>query len=81
MLWHTHGDDADEPESVGVYSSRDRALEATARLCGLPGFRDAPEVRFDESDRAGFIVIGYQLDMDHWAYGHVSGDGISVEFE
>jgi hypothetical protein len=80
VLWHSHGADADDHELIGVYSSRERAVAATARLGDAPGFRDAPAVRFDnDHDEPGFLVVAYELDEDHWVNGHVSSDGFRLE--
>lgn len=54
---------------IGVYSSRDAALEAAARFGGLPGFRDHPDV-VDDTDQPGFFVSRYVIDEDHWTEGY-----------
>ena len=55
------GDELGDYMLIGVYSSRDAALAAVARLCGQPGFRDHPEV-IDDTEEAGFFVSRYTID-------------------
>ena len=65
-----HVSDEDTPDEdvkmVGVYSSRDAAENAVARVRLLPGFREYP---------GGFKVDAYELDADHWREGF----GIAAE--
>ena len=46
---------------IGVYSSRENAQAAIARLSRAPGFSEAP---------AGFHIDEYQVDKDHWVEGY-----------
>jgi hypothetical protein len=63
---HARGDGVEDVKFIGVYSSRERADAAVARLGRLPGFSDAPE---------GFHVDEYRVDQDHWVEGYVvAGD-------
>lgn len=73
VLWHVPpgGDERGEYMLIGVYSSRDAALAAVARLADQPGFRDNPDVT-DDVDDAGFNIVPYALDQDHWAEGYIS---------
>lgn len=50
----------DDVKMIGVYSTRQRALEAIQRLSLKPGFRDFPD---------GFYIDEYPLDEDHWEDG------------
>jgi len=49
-----------------VYSAREKAEAAVARLGPLPGFVDAQE---------GFHIDEYRIDQDHWAEGYVTAVG------
>jgi hypothetical protein len=70
IMWHVPpGGDADQSMLIGVYSSREAALAAVARLSDKPGFRDHPTVTDDE-DGPGFFIESYALDEDHWAEGY-----------
>jgi hypothetical protein len=63
VLQHVHPteDDAEDVKFVGVYSSRENAQAAIARLSQTPGFSEAP---------AGFHIDEYQLDKDQWVEGY-----------
>ncbi|MFI5930668.1 hypothetical protein [Actinoplanes sp. NPDC051494] len=50
----------DDPKMLGVYSSRERALERAGHARTLPGFRDEPDC---------FTVEAYQVDENHWTGG------------
>jgi hypothetical protein len=60
---HTQEDGAEDVKFIGVYSSRERADAAVARLGRLPGFADTPD---------GFHIDEYRVDQDHWAEGYVA---------
>jgi hypothetical protein len=62
VLQHVHSpdDDAEDVKFIGVYSSRESAEAAIARLNLTPGFSDSP---------AGFHIDEYQVDKDHWSEG------------
>jgi hypothetical protein len=68
LVWHVteHPDGADDVLLIGVYSSREKAQEAVARLGRQPGFVDAPE---------GFHISEYRVDQDHWVEGFVTVGG------
>jgi homoserine kinase type II len=63
VLQHVHPleDDEEDVKFIGVYSSRENAQAAIARLSQAPGFSDA---------LAGFHIDEYQLDRDHWVEGY-----------
>ena len=65
VLQHVHetADGVEDVKLIGVYSSREKAQEAVARLGGVPGFSDAPD---------GFHIDQYHLDQDHWVEGYVT---------
>jgi hypothetical protein len=58
LLWHSHAfpDGETDDKLLGVYFSRERAMNRQREAANLPGFRDALE---------GFTVSQYQLDDDH----------------
>ncbi len=74
VLQHMHSvADDEEVKLVGVYSSRENAESAVARLRDLPGFRDHPQiVDYGSEGGDGFVIDEYTLDSDHWAEGFVS---------
>ena len=53
-------DDNEDVKLIGIYSSRQAAEAAIARLRSQPGFADYP----DE-----FSIDPYDLDVDHWTEG------------
>ena len=64
---HSRNDGAEDVKFIGVYSSREKADAAVARLSRLPGFADAPD---------GFHVDEYRVDQDQWAEGYVVAAGV-----
>lgn len=68
VVQHVHalGDDREDVKLIGVYSSRQQAEAAVARLRASPGFREMPD---------GFSIDPYEVDRDHWAEGFVSLSG------
>jgi hypothetical protein len=63
---HTREDCAEDVKFIGVYSSREKAQAAVARLDRRPGFVDAPD---------GFHIDEYRVDQDHWVEGYVEVAG------
>ena len=65
LLEHLHEfeDGGESVKTIGIYSSREAALQAVERLKLQPGFRDAP---------GGFSIDCYTVDMDHWEEGYLS---------
>ena len=63
VLQHVHSmqDGTEDVKFIGVYSSRDNAQAAIARLGQAPGFADA---------LAGFHIDEYQVDKDQWVEGY-----------
>jgi hypothetical protein len=53
-------DGEENVKMIGVYSDREKAEAAVARMVTQPGFRDWP----DE-----FYIDEYPLDRDHWTEG------------
>ncbi len=69
VLQHVHSleNGAEDVKFIGVYSSRENALSAIAKLSQAPGCSDAPN---------GFHIDEYQLDKDHWVEGYSDGFGV-----
>jgi homoserine kinase type II len=65
VVQHVHvlDDESEEVKMIGVYSSRQKADEAVARLKSQPGFCHTPQ---------GFAVSKYVIDRDHWPEGYVT---------
>jgi hypothetical protein len=59
---HSREDGVEDVKFIGVYSSREKAQEAVARIARLPGFADVPD---------GFCIDEYRVDQDHWVEGYV----------
>jgi hypothetical protein len=68
LLWHSHTfpDGETDNKLLGVYSSREGAMDRQRAAATSPGFSDEPE---------GFAVSEYQLDDDHWTEGYVTESG------
>ncbi len=68
VLQHVHAreDGVEDVKFIGVYSSREKADAAVARMGRLPGFAEAPE---------GFHIDEYRVDQDHWVEGYVVAAG------
>jgi hypothetical protein len=68
VLQHVHSreDGVEDVKFIGVYSSREKADAAVARLSCLPGFSDVPD---------GFHIDEYRVDQDHWVEGYVVVEG------
>ncbi len=60
VLQHVHelAGGVEDIKLIGVYSSREKAQAAVARLGRVPGFVEAPD---------GFHIDEYRVDQDHWA--------------
>ena len=65
LVQHVHTIDEDEEnvKTIGIYSTRQIAQEAIARISLQEGFRDALD---------GFHVDKYKLDEDNWSEGYVT---------
>ena len=63
ILQHVHAmeDGGEDVKLIGVYSSRETAQAAVARLSQVPGFRD---------DLGGFHIDEYPIDRDQWVAGY-----------
>lgn len=68
VLQHVHSREGgvEDVKFIGVYSSREKADSAAARLRRQPGFVDVPD---------GFSIDEYRIDQDHWVEGYVVDAG------
>ena len=61
ILWHSYEKpDQEDPKLIGVYASRQDALQAEERARRQPGFADHPN---------GFHIDEYAVGKDHWTEG------------
>ena len=61
VLHHTYGTSPSETyKLLGVFGTRDKAMDAIRRASGLPGFKDYPE---------GFSIDAYVVDESSWKEG------------
>ena len=68
VVQHVHSrGDGEDVKLVGVYSSREMAEAAVARLGLQPGFCDSMD---------GFSVDEDRLDQDQWAEGFVEAGAV-----
>jgi hypothetical protein len=65
IVWHTNtiNDDQEDVKTIGVYSSREEAEKAVARLSKARGFSEHVD---------GFEISEYILNKDHWTDGFVT---------
>jgi hypothetical protein len=65
VLQHVHSQahGVEDVKFIGVYSSREKAEAAVARLRSQHGFADAPD---------GFHIDEYRVDQDHWIEGYAT---------
>ena len=64
---HSREDGNDDVKFIGVYSSRETADAAIARLSLQPGFSETID---------GFSVDEYHLDQDQWVEGFVEAGAV-----
>ena len=61
LLEHHYEDDTHEDtKTIGIYSSRENAMDAKNRKLKYPGFSKYPD---------GFFISEIQLDKDLWSEG------------
>ncbi len=65
------GDGCDDVKFIGVYSSRENAMSAIARLKNEPGFRDNSNLIDPSSSDGedGFYIDECEINLDHWTEG------------
>jgi len=59
---------------IGIYSSKNRAIEAVNRMISLPGFKDYPHIvdPMNDENENGFYIDEYIIDEDNWCEGFVT---------
>ena len=61
LLEHYYEDEDDEDtKTIGIYSSREKAVDAKNRKLNFPGFSKYPD---------GFTISEIELDRDLWSEG------------
>jgi hypothetical protein len=65
VVQHSHEieDGEEDIKFIGVYSGREKAQEAVARLQLQPGFKETPEC---------FHIDSYTVDADNWKEGFLT---------
>ena len=71
-------------KSVGIYSTREKALEAVNRLAKMPGFCDSPNLIDPEVNdkQDGFYIDPYEVNVNHMETGFalwMNGDWVDDE--
>ena len=76
VLEHLHilEDGEESWKRIGIYKTREGALDAIDRSNKLPGFSDHPKlINFhDPEPGSGFNIDEYTLDVDDWTDGYVT---------
>lgn len=75
LLQHLHiiNDDEDSVKIIGIYETREDALEAIERVKNQPGFKDFPDlINYDVDKEEGFYIAKYESGVDHWTEGFVT---------
>ncbi len=67
---HIHQNGEESVLVIGVFSTRESAEAAVARLSDKPGFRDNPGIMYDEGE--GFYISEKQLDQTCWDDGFIT---------
>jgi hypothetical protein len=65
---HFHDRDNEEVKLIGIYSTREKAIDAVACLRTQPGFQDSPDI-IEDASVSGFTLDTYTVDQDNWAEG------------
>ena len=65
---HIHDCDSEDVKLIGIYSTREMAVDAVERLRMQPGFLDSPNINSDTTE-SGFTLDSYTIDEDNWAEG------------
>lgn len=76
LVQHLHvlEDDQEEYKIIGVYESREAALDAIQRVANQPGFRGWPKMidPMEDDQENGFYISEYEIGKDHWTEGYVT---------
>jgi hypothetical protein len=65
VVFHEHDTEiiSDTSKLIGIYSSREKAMDAVVRYQQKPGFSDYP---------LGFSIDEYHVDEDYWKEGFIT---------
>ena len=55
-------EEAEETKIIGVYSSREKAVQIIEKYKKLPGFKEYPNA---------FCIDEYEMDKDYWNEGFI----------
>lgn len=71
---HLFPDESEDIKIIGIYSSKEAAMQAIERVRTQPGFIDHPHIIDLSSDEgeSGFTIDEYVLDKDNWQEGYVT---------
>lgn len=76
LLQHLHSrtDEREDVKVIGIYESKEEALEAIERLKTQPGFSDFPKLidPMTDDEENGFYVDEFNLGEDHWTEGYTT---------
>ncbi len=69
---HIFNIDEEDVKTLGIYYTRNAALEAVERFRALPGFKDCPQFANSSAPgpAEGFSIDEYELDQDSWSEGN-----------
>lgn len=63
LLQHSYEiDECEETKIIGIYTSREKALETIEKYKTIPGFKNYSDC---------FYIDKYELDKNHWEEGFV----------
>jgi hypothetical protein len=77
LVQHLHAlTDGDNIKIIGIYRTRNSALQAVDRLKHQPGFGSESRVVDPDANagESGFYVEEYRLEQDHWPEGYLTVD-------
>lgn len=73
LLQHLHiiNDDEEDVKVIGIYKTREDALNAIDRINKKPGFIDFPKLinPDEDNEKNGFYIDEYELGLDNWIEG------------
>ena len=74
LLQHLHkiSDDKEDIKIIGIYDSKNKAIEAIEGLKYKPGFKKFPKLinPKTDSEEEGFYIDEYEINKDHWPDGY-----------
>lgn len=76
LLQHLHviSEGNEDVKTIGVYATREDAIDAIARLSLQPGFSEFPKLidLLEGDEKSGFYIDKYEIGKDHWVEGYVT---------